>query len=1505
MSFGNPFASSTSLGHSSPGYNDNGVQSLGYNGFEVSLNYISGIPDPNIVGNSQLKLIFKSLMKRDELTKEKALTEFINFIKDEGNISNLKDDLVLITWIQLYPKLATSESKTVRAQAHQVQTMLILRLKKTIMKYLKDSVPVLFTGLFDMDSSVANSTNKNLLLCFNEDQSKVDNLWIMFQPQILNFVEQVLNVEKVETLSDDRVVVSDEALLKYLRLVNATISMFTQLLQICVKSEEKFQENIDKYQDVLLYENLWHYLLINSNPNNQRIYKTLIHAINVITAVKPDLLTKKSWKLISKRIFKAITFAKRVDPTLTNSLVYSSVIIPTLSTIINLGSINADFYSYDKDCSTKILDFLRVGSLSSNASYYQYLLAFVDKSGLELEPKALEEILYNDLELEISKNLKLRAGADFIVNSLVAYLQITKKLDVCSDDKVLHKCLSVKAPVTARFVEPLAEYLSDDCLLDKLESACLDTVTFLLKIAQKKKDLDLSEFLTSSLNKLRYLADEDETGASFSDCPTFTIFEFITTNQLTQYSEIVADFIDEIPGFITLHTIPQSISLLVAYSHYQSMQKELFLETFDNCLAKLIMLDSRDSLIQKLDSFQFKDQLLQHSEELRSVVSNISSTYDFKDDNLFKEHLINKDSLLAFYELGVAQGKFGTFLDFYWKYNSNNLELLRELVHSSDFLNSLLSSPRQEVLSRIHGLVSEDEEIKDKYLTALKESYESINDATLSQIKEHLHSNQPLAEELASEDLTLDLLEAYGDEIDSRLAIGNPLDVNIYLLPTKENVFPFEPLKRIITYAAFLVKLDLPLNDSSLVYLNIVKEIAIDYDFLQDSNNSEQIETYQDQFNVVAVKLLSRFADLPYTLLVEQIVNKTIEIPLLSELIDEEIEVVGFYKTRLLERILSNYEPRLTKELNFQPFVRSAMKEFGLSTLRVVTTLKGLDFSSVHYERLRNFVGSEIVGIRPSNIRSEGLAKLLLLNRFIEHADSDGELFPATRFNMIIGEMNKWIESDLSYESEFSHLRIVLIKTLTNFNLLNFTKTEKFMELTENLVTDSVGFIKMSSEDDTEDLIELKYFTLKLYLVLERQGVEVQVKDDLLEVFLAEKFQTANQPSKLYGDLLMRFIQTLPVRKFKPLYDDLVLKNSEITGNYDIKRGILDIVKSLILDRQQDLAVEFELNKEEDLTAFKIESSFIENVLNTPKLDHLQSEDESNYELIKYLWNWELLLLKFTDISLKLRGVYIQQLQSHDELIIKFLNFIAVLVSNVDKSSFANLEEYDIANYSFDNQFTLDEEIRILAVHLYYKLLVSIGSLSNNWFNDIKDRTFKAELETFTIKYISPKLIAAKLEDFESKSKKLVSEDDNLTIKVNRITNEVKAIYLIDEQTMEVVFKVPSNYPLTNIEVIGSQRIGVKEPQWKSWILSSQTIISFQNGSILESLQFFLKNVSYHFKGFEECAICYSILHSDNSLPSKNCQTCKNKFHSGCLYKWFKSSGGNSCPLCRSTFNFR
>ena len=86
--------------------------------------------------------------------------------------------------------------------------------------------------------------------------------------------------------------------------------------------------------------------------------------------------------------------------------------------------------------------------------------------------------------------------------------------------------------------------------------------------------------------------------------------------------------------------------------------------------------------------------------------------------------------------------------------------------------------------------------------------------------------------------------------------------------------------------------------------------------------------------------------------------------------------------------------------------------------------------------------------------------------------------------------------------------------------------------------------------------------------------------------------------------------------------------------------------------------------------------------------------------------------------------------------------------------------------------------------------------------------------------------------------------------------------------------------------------------------LSSPSGAAGEGSALIEGLVAWRKNVSAAMKGHTQCAICYSVVSGDRQLPSKKCLTCKNCFHSSCLFRWFRSSNSSSCPLCRNSFNY-
>jgi len=117
--------------------------------------------------------------------------------------------------------------------------------------------------------------------------------------------------------------------------------------------------------------------------------------------------------------------------------------------------------------------------------------------------------------------------------------------------------------------------------------------------------------------------------------------------------------------------------------------------------------------------------------------------------------------------------------------------------------------------------------------------------------------------------------------------------------------------------------------------------------------------------------------------------------------------------------------------------------------------------------------------------------------------------------------------------------------------------------------------------------------------------------------------------------------------------------------------------------------------------------------------------------------------------------------------------------------------------------------------------------------------------------------------------------DEKMDVKVVPIHREVNTTYTIDEDQIKMSLKIPPDWPLHVIEVRGVKKVGVKEARWKSWISGVRQVVLTQvgltvgtsrlsnisrtmQGSVVDGLELFKKNVSAHFENQTECAICYS-----------------------------------------------
>ena len=159
---------------------------------------------------------------------------------------------------------------------------------------------------------------------------------------------------------------------------------------------------------------------------------------------------------------------------------------------------------------------------------------------------------------------------------------------------------------------------------------------------------------------------------------------------------------------------------------------------------------------------------------------------------------------------------------------------------------------------------------------------------------------------------------------------------------------------------------------------------------------------------------------------------------------------------------------------------------------------------------------------------------------------------------------------------------------------------------------------------------------------------------------------------------------------------------------------------------------------------------------------------------------------------------------------------------------------FDITSYSPDTADSPQKDLQWLLIHLYYLSLKHLPSLTKAWWIDSPGRQTAQIIESWTEKYISPIVISDELNNITSwaDSTSQQDEDKNMKVKVSKKAREITASYEVDEQTMQIVIKLPGAYPLRQATVEGLNRVAVDEKKWRSWLLNTQGVITFSVRSI-------------------------------------------------------------------------
>ncbi|CDO70174.1 hypothetical protein BN946_scf184774.g2 [Trametes cinnabarina] len=555
-------------------------------------------------------------------------------------------------------------------------------------------------------------------------------------------------------------------------------------------------------------------------------------------------------------------------------------------------------------------------------------------------------------------------------------------------------------------------------------------------------------------------------------------------------------------------------------------------------------------------------------------------------------------------------------------------------------------------------------------------------------------------------------------------------------------------------------------------------------------------------------------------------------------------------------------------------------------------------------DRFRNELAAGTLGIPASKANTEGLWLLRNLAAAAPDPESDVIFLPQTRAVNLVKACQQWITSDEDLDEEVqSEMTLVFAHLAPILQSVPGAHWDLIFDILENN-------LENSSFADSSTYVILSR-TLRLFIVIEdivatnkalravweeRREANLTLIRDLVSAKLAT--EQVSTPLSVCRELALQIVQDLPSSL---ITRDTLSKMCHLLtdGSINVQRMAYQLLQEAAKKYTEDLVIEAAVDVE---GVMKVE-------LPVELLDMLQRNlsqedtDEHSEEWLGYLLTWMVTLDLFTNASLKVKSGYVDQLRDLALVGERLLPTTFTLLNlyggmaKAFKLEIWDVDEFFLDYYSADSPISL----RLLTAHVYYRALLLLPSLIRSWLADCRDRQLYTAVASYTSKHFSPALIRTELARVRDPDVTAELSGENISIKVASAVNEVTASFTVDEQQLELTVKLPADWPLHTIEVKESKHVGVAEDRWRAWELGVQQILTFRSGSIVDGLSFFLKNVTSHFEGIAECAICYSVVNAtDGSLPRKPCKTCKNRFHAACLYKWFNTSHSSSCPLCRS-----
>ncbi|KAI1497471.1 hypothetical protein F5X99DRAFT_396765 [Biscogniauxia marginata] len=624
---------------------------------------------------------------------------------------------------------------------------------------------------------------------------------------------------------------------------------------------------------------------------------------------------------------------------------------------------------------------------------------------------------------------------------------------------------------------------------------------------------------------------------------------------------------------------------------------------------------------------------------------------------------------------------------------------------------------------------------------------------------------------------------------------------------------------------------------------------------------------------------------------------------------------LGLYCSRALNELLQS----LTEHHGFPSSGEQWLTNLGVlkcspeTVFPGIAVLSGLGETVSASRIVSNFCNRLVSDIAGSKLHEEStLFTLVLLNACMQIYDM-GELPVANnRLVFAVKQITSWLDTpeDLDYRFASEVCRS-LQRLLPCIKDVYGSYWENSLDFCTYLWTKGV------TQPLDHRLLEI-HASLRLISILE--SLE-DPNDDLVDVLQssAEKRSAAliellklprdrkTQPLEIVDSFICRQVEKLPLHHVKDLSE---LYGIVASDSRSIQTAAFTLLNKVIPAAQEQISVDVLLEKNDA----RLPDELLSLLLDAPTLDAYPEDVLTQFPtpIRSYLLSWKLVFASFHAASFKVRSDYAEHLKAANyidpllEFTFDVLGHSAADGLNLDKANFTSehIREYDLKLADAESE---ERNMQWLLIHLFYLVLKYVPDLFKSWHINCRSKQTKIAVEAWMTKYFSPIIILDTLDDVSKwnlEQEPPVDGGKELIVKVSRAAKEVTAGYDVDELQASIAIRLPQEYPLEGVTVVGLNRVAVNERKWQSWIMTTQGVITFSGGSIIDGLTTFRRNIVGALKGQSECAICYSIISSDKKMPDKRCQTCKNLFHRTCLYKWFQTSNQNTCPLCRNPIDY-